>query len=67
MIMGKRRIDGDYEEDDGDIVNDTVVAKVRSPRLGEGMRELIEDRDIKEEMKAVKGTVKAMHQLEKTN
>ena len=67
MIMGKRRIDGEEEEEDGDIVDATVVAKGRSPRLGEGLRELIEDRDLREEMKVVKGTIDAMHQLEKTN
>ena len=62
--MGKRRDDGEEEEDNGDNVDATVVAKERSPRLGEGLRELIGEQDLKEEMKGVKRTIDAMHQME---
>ena len=42
LVMGKRR--ENEEEDDGDIVDATLTGKEGSPRLGEGMRELMGER-----------------------
>ena len=66
LVMGKRRENEEEEEDDGDIVDATLTGKEGSPRLGEGMRELMGEKDLKEEMKGVKRTLDMMYQMERT-
>ena len=46
-IMGERRRDREEEEDNVDKGDATVVARDGSPRIGEGLRALIEDQDMK--------------------
>ena len=65
-IMGERRKDREEEEDNVDKGDATVVARDGSPRIGEGLVALIEDQDIRKEMKGVKKTIDAMYALERT-
>ena len=67
IFIRKRRDDEEEEEDNGDSVDATLTGKEGLPRLGEGMRELMGEKDLKEEMKGVKRTIDAMHQMESTN
>ena len=43
----------------------TVVVRDGSPRVGDGLRVLIEDQDIREELRGVNWTINVMHAQER--
>ena len=64
-IMGGGRRDRGEEEDNVENGDATVVVRDGSPRVGDGLRVLMEDQEIREDLRGVKKTIDAMHAQER--